>query len=232
MKFKYSVSIGNVKEIQEILGIWTKEHYVSLLNHLDFQDAEAVADEEMMDMATLALSELEPEEAAISLMELRMGDKLNSGQRATLAEEFRDTALWRRHSDIRLHKDFFVVGWMLHQAFPSTFQNPEIVSIDLKITALNGDSISNLETPSASFLCRVLHDGMSEHNTIYRLFGDNIESDVFEEAEAILWKWAESGYSEEEKSNSFTLFMAVHWVDELASNQEYDSAAYADHQNE
>lgn len=232
MKFKYSVSVDDIKDIHEIPGVWTRDHYISLLKYLDFPDAESVAEEEMMDMAVLALSDLEPEEAAISLMALRMGDKLNSGQRVNLAEEFKDTALWQRYSDIRLHKDFFIVGWILHQAFPSIFRNPEIISIDLKITALNGDSISNLQTPSAPFLCRILHDGMTERNTIYRLFGDNIESNEFEEANAILWKWTESGYSEAGKANSFTLYTALHWVDELRSKQEYHSAAYGDHQHE
>lgn len=232
MKFTYSVSIDRIEEVHEIPGTWTREDYLSLLKHLDYPDPASVIEEEMKDMAALALSDLEPEEAAILLMELRIGDELNSGQRVNLAEEFKDTALWQRYSDIRLHKDFFIVGWMLHQAFPSTFRNPETISISLTIQALNGDSISNLQEPSAPFLCRILHDGMSDRNTIYRLFGDNIESNEFEEAEAILWVWNTNGYSAAEKSNSFTLFTALHWVDELRSNQEYDSTAYGDHQHE
>lgn len=232
MKFTYSVSIDSIEEVHEIPGTWTRADYVSLLTHLDYPDPESVSEEEMKDMAALALSDLGPEEAAILLMEIRMGDKLNSGQRVNLAEEFKDTELWQRYSDIRMHKDFFVVGWMLHQAFPSTFRNPEITSISLTIKALNGDSITNLETPSAPFLCRILNDGMTERNTIYRLFGDNIESNEFDEADAILWKWTTSGYSEKDKPVSFTIFTALHWVEELRSRQEYNSAAYGDHQHE
>lgn len=232
MKFTYSVSIERIEEVHEIPGTWTREDYLTLLKHLDYPDPASVIEEEMKDMTSLALSDLEPEEAAILLMELRMGDILNSGQRVNLAEEFKDTALWQRYSDIRLHKDFFIIGWMLHQAFPSTFRNPETISVSLTVTALNGDSISNLQEPSAPFLCRILNDGMSDRNTIYRLYGDNIEANEFEEAEAILWVWESNGYSEAEKSNSFTLFTALHWVEELRNNQEYASAAYGDHQHE
>ena len=119
---------------------------------------------------------------------------------------------------------------MLNWAFPKDFPEPEIVEIKVKVKAMNPGSVINLQQPSATFIARLLNDGMDEHNTIYRLFDENIQSNNFPEAEHIIWKFDETGFEPENLSNTFTIYTSWNWVDELKGVKRYESTAFSDGQ--
>jgi hypothetical protein len=100
----------------------------------------------------------------------------------------------------------------------------------LKVNALNPGSAINLQNPTASFIARLLNDGMNDHNTIYRLFDENIKSNNFPEAEHIIWKFEDSGYNSGDLSNTFTIYTSWNWVDELKGVRNYESTAFSDGQ--
>lgn len=176
----------------------------------------------------MALSDLEPEEAAEMLLEIRFGDKLTKGQRQNLAEELKGDRIWEEYPQIPFHEELFNVSCMLNWAFPKKFPTPDIVEIKLKVKASNAISAHNLETPTAAFITRLLNDGMDEHNIIYRLFDDNIASNSFPEAEHIIWQFVETGFTAGENSNTFMIHTSWNWVDELKGVKSYDSTAFAD----
>lgn len=230
MKNKYQVDLLEMKEVHEIPGAWTKTEFINLLDSIDYEDLESIADEELKDMACMALSDLEVNDASQQILLLRFGEKLNKGQRNNLAEELKDDRIWEEYSDLSFHQELFNVSTMLNWAFPKVFKEPDIVRIKLKVTSLNNPSAVNLKSVTKSFIARLLNDGMDQHNIIYRLFDEQIASDKFDEAEHIIWKIDETGFNAEDQSNTLTIFTAWNWVDELRGVKSYESTAFSDGQ--
>lgn len=230
MKYKYQAEILELKEVHELPDSWTPVDFLNLLKLLDYEDADSIPQDELKEMAAMALSDLEPEEAAVKVLELRLGDKLNKGQRQNLSEELKDERLWEEYAEISFHEELFNVASILYQAFPKKYHEPDIVMIKVKVKAINVSSEVNLKTPTASFISRLLCDGMDEHNAIFRLFDDNIASDSFPESEHIIWKFSEEGFMQEDRSNVLTVYTSWNWVDEIKGVKSFESTAFADGQ--
>jgi len=228
--FKYRVEVLELKEIHEMPNAWTNEDFKNLLSHIEYDDVASIPDEELKDMACLALSDFEVDEAAIKVLEYRLGDSLNKGQQQNLAEELKEDRLWEEYSNIKLHEELFNIGCILYWAFPKKFSTPDIVNLKLKVTSLNKESISNLERPNESFLCRILNDGMDSSNIMSRLFGANIKSNSFPEAQHIIWLYEASGFSALDNSNTFSVFISWNWVNKLRGVEMYESTAFSDGQ--
>tara|TARA_R110002049_G_scaffold223308_5_gene394942 strand:- start:419 stop:1120 length:702 start_codon:yes stop_codon:yes gene_type:complete len=229
--FKYTAQILEFKEIHEMPDAWMPKDFMGLLNHIEYDDTASIAPEELKDMACLALSDFEVEAAAVKVLEFRLGETLNKGQRQNLAEELKEDRLWEEHSDIKLHEELFNVGCMLYWTFPNQFSTPDIVKLKIKITALNKESTSNLVKPTTSFLSRMLNDGMEENNIMGRLFGANIKSNNFSEsAEHIIWKFEESGFVADDNSNTFSMYTSFNWVAKLKGVHHFESTAFSDGQ--
>jgi hypothetical protein len=230
LKYKYLVEVLEFTEVHEIPDAWTNNDFKALLNHIEFDDVEAIPEDELKDMALMALSDLEAEEAAIRLLELRFGDKLSKGQRQNLSEELKEDRLWEEYADIRFHEEIFNVSCVLFQAFPKVYSEGDIVMIRIKVQAANPLSEANLRKPSSAFIARLLNDGMDDSNMIYRLFDDQINSNRFPEAEHIIWKFEDGGFSEEDRSTTFRIYTSWNWVEKLKGNKNYESNAFADGQ--
>ena len=228
MKPGYHVQVVGFREVHVLPEGWTNAQYSELLQALDYDDVQSIPENELSEMAAMALSDLEPEEAAERVLALRLGDRLNAGQRRNIAEEMKDERLWESYADISFHRELFNVAGMLYWTFPRLFTEPDAVEVRLKIKALDNAPIGQLVAPSASFLCRLLNDGMNESNTIYRLFDDQISSDQFPDAEHILWEIVHNGFDTEQRMAELTIFTSIHWIDELKGVREYMSNAYAD----
>jgi len=230
MSYKYEVEIEEFKEVHEMPNAWTQADLLNLLDHLEYEDAHSIPPEELKEMTALALSDFEPEEAAVKVLEFRLGDRLNKGQRQNIAEDLKEEKLWEEYADISFHEELFHIGCMLHWAFPREFPEPDIIRVGLNIKALTPQSSSNLMTPTASFITRILNDGMNEHNTIFRLFDDKIASNSFPEANDIIWEFKAHEFSKEDSTQTFTIYTSFNWVDELKGIQKYESTAYSDGQ--
>lgn len=120
----------------------------------------------------MALSDFKKEEAVEKVLEFWLGDKLNKGRRNNLANEMQEDPLWVEYSDLSLHEELFHVGCMLFWTFPRNFPSPDIAKLVLNISASNPDSKINLNTPTPSFLCRILKDGTDELTIMNRLFDE------------------------------------------------------------
>jgi hypothetical protein len=224
----YRVLVQEFKKVHDLPDGWTPSHLLGLLDRLEYGDAASIAGEDLMDMASLALSDLEPEAAAEVLLDLRLGERLRPGQRRNMAEEMKDERLWEEYADMSCHEDLFNVACMLHRTFPSQFPQPDVTRIRLLIGALNTDSETNLRSLTASFLARLLDDGMNDQNTLRRLFDEQIVAHHFPEAEDLIWKFEPGTYNVAERSVSVTIFISWHWVDELIGVREFDSNAHSD----
>jgi hypothetical protein len=228
--FKYVAQVMEYEEIHEMPGAWMAKDFLGLLDHIEYDDAASIPPEELKDMACLALTDFEVEEAAIKILEFRFGETLSKGQRQNLAEELKEDRLWEEYSDIEMHEELFNVGCLLNWAFPKHFSTPDIVKLTIKVIALNKESASNLLKPTTSFLSRLLNDGMEGNNIMARLFGANIKSNHFPESEHIIWKFEESGSASDANSNTFTIYTSFNWVAKLKGVEDFESTAFSDGQ--
>ncbi|MEQ9064052.1 MAG: hypothetical protein RIE58_07735 [Vicingaceae bacterium] len=230
MKFKYEVDVLELKEVHEIPDAWNKGDFLKLLDKIEYEDANSIPDNELKEMTIMALSDLEPEEAAELVLEVRLGEKLTVGQRKNLSEELKDDRLWEEYAEISFHEELFNVGCMIHWAYPRIYPYPDIVRLKLGITSKNSESKINLQNPTASFLARLLSDGMNEHNTIFRLFKENVKGNSFPASEDIIWKFQGNDFKEATNSLEVTIFTSWNWVDELKGVDQFESNAFADGQ--
>jgi hypothetical protein len=228
--FKYSVQVLDLKEVHELPEGWTPDNFRGLLTHVEYDDVGGIPLDELKDMAQLALSDFEVEEAAVKVLEFRMGDQLSKGQRQNLAEELKEDRIWEEYSDISIHEELFNIVYLLYESFPKEFSTPDIAKLKIKVASVNQESQSNLVNPSASFLARVLNDGMDGRNIMYRLFGDRIEANSFPEAEHILWKYEAAGFSAADNSNTFTIYTSWNWIAGLKGVTHFESTAFSDGQ--
>ncbi len=229
-KNRYEVEILALKEIHEIPGAWDDEQFRGLLRHLEYEGVDDIPPEELREMACLALSDLEKEEAVENVLEFRLGERLNKGQRKNLGNEMQEDPLWVEYSDLSLHEELFHVGCMLFWTFPRNFPSPDIAKLSFRITALNPEAKGNLRSPAASFLCRILNSGMDKYNIMNRLFDESLEGDKFPEADHILWQIENEGYDDLSKSTTVTVFTSWNWVEDLKGVRAYESIAWSDGQ--
>lgn len=228
MPNRYEVRVQELKEVHQLPDAWTSPELIRLLDHLEYDDPASIADEDLADMASLALSELEPEAAAAMLLELRLGERLRPGQRRNMAEEMKDERLWEEYPEMSYHEEIFNVAGMLYATFPGQFPEPDVTRIRLTITALNADAEVNLRSPTASFLVRLLDDGMSDENTLRRLFDEQIDGDRFPEAEDLIWRFEPGPFDATQHSLPVTIYTSWHWVNGLRGVAEFESNAHTD----
>ncbi len=229
-KHKYTVEVLQLKEVHEIPGAWNNEHFKGLLHLLEYEGVEDIPEEELKEMTCLALSDLEKEEAVEKVLEFRLGDRLNKGQRKNLGNEMQDDPLWIEYSDLSFHEELFNAGCMLYWTFPRNFPSPDIARLTFRIKAQKPEGRSNLTTPDAAFLCRILNGGMDEHNIMNRLFDESLEGNAFPESEHILWQFHAGEYKEGEGAIEITLYTSWNWVEDLKGVNTFDSVAWADGQ--
>jgi len=183
MPNRYEVLVQELKEVHDLPDGWSSLDFIRLLDRLEYDDPASIAPEELEDMASLALSELEPEAAAEMLLELRLGERLRAGQRRNMAEEMKDERLWEEYPEMSCHEALFNVAGMLYLTFPSQFPEPDVTRIRLKIRAMSTEWEATLQSLTAPFLARLLDDGMDGQNTLRRLFDEQLDSHRFPEAE-------------------------------------------------
>ncbi|NNJ88318.1 MAG: hypothetical protein HKP53_02865, partial [Eudoraea sp.] len=166
------------------------------------------------------------------VLEYRLGDRLNKGQRQNLAIELQEDRIWEEYADLSLHDELFHVSCMLYWAFPKNFRQPDIAKLKVTISALTNEAAQNVVNPDASFLTRVLNDGMDVHNIINRLFDESMATNSFPESEHIIWQFETLGTGEDPKENTITIYTSWNWVEDLKGISEWESSAFADGQLE
>ncbi len=229
-KYKYTIQLLELKEIHEIPQVWTEDELRKLLQFVEYDDVQEIPANELKDMACLALTDFEVEEAAVKVLEFRIGDRLNKGQRQNLAIELQDDKIWEEYSDLSLHEELFHVSCMLYWAFPKNFREPDIARLKLSITSLTPESGKNIANLTAAFITRVLNDGMDKHNLLNRLFDESLEANTFVEAEDIIWQFKTEGTQDNAKEQTVVIYTSWNWVEDLKGISEWESTAYADGQ--
>ncbi len=188
MKASFRLTIDDLIAVDELPAAWTSEQYREVLLRLELPDAESVPEEELLEMSVMALQDLEPLEAAELTLDVCLHGILKEGQIRNAAHDLRDEALWENYPDLRAHEPLFRGAWLISQAFPREFTVPRIARVDLHVQPLNEAGRKRMEEPlGEATLLRLLARVMDSGSILLRMFGEQVRSGAFPEAEYLLW---------------------------------------------
>jgi hypothetical protein len=200
---------------------WSDDECLRLLQHLEFDGADALAPAERREYAAMSLQDKSEIEAATALIEFVIGDKLNPGRIQNLAEEMTSDNMWEQYADLTLHEPIFNAQVLLNQAFSVTPQ-PEINKIEFTLRAIDAaatDYLNNAGTsqliPEAVVL-RCIAAVMPPDAILHRLFEDQLAGAAFPEAENILWQPRGEALTDGDKpARKISLFSPIRWTTSL-----------------
>lgn len=207
-------------EVHELPGGWPLPRLQALLERLEVDD---VPESEALDMALMALQDLEPEDAADHVLHVQFGDTMRAGVQQNLAHELGDDRPWEEFADLAHQAGIFNAVVLLQQAFPRSFGKPDAVAIDVSLTTRSDTGRAWLEAPTvdAALLLRILAAGMDDRAILRRLFQESLDGPRFPEAPGLLWHVAR-------EADTFHLLSSHQWFDALEDAGEWTVEAWPD----
>ncbi|MGI4739873.1 MAG: hypothetical protein ACRYG7_32290 [Janthinobacterium lividum] len=200
---------------------WQNTDYLALLTQLDYDSPEAIAPAELKEMTQLALTDLEPAEAAEIVLGYLAADALTKGQTDQLAHQMQTEKLWEENPNFALHKKFFNATQLLYDAYNGKFPHPQAVEFKVKLTAANPADLAALDQKPAAALLRLLAPGLSDRALLHRLFSDQLAGGAFPEASDILWQLTPS-----EKTADSVVYDVVssdYWLEDFKFADTYEA---------
>jgi hypothetical protein len=187
---KYLVKIQKVISVDELEGAWTDDDFKELLVRFEFSDAGQLKTSELREYLFMAISDYEPNEAAVILLDYKLSDALAEGQIDNLSHEMLRVKVSENYTDIRLHHELFNINQLLYKAYNGKFPQAKanIVQFEIK-----GEHNAQVEI-TKEIVLKALSQGLSENNLMNRLLGDQLEGrSPFPEAEGIVWDMENKG---------------------------------------
>ncbi|GLU54315.1 hypothetical protein [Dyadobacter frigoris] len=225
-KNKFAVEITSFTPIKEIPGSWTNTDYKALLVKMDYENPDEISEAELKEMCFMSITDYEPAEAAKLVLEYLLEENLTDGQIENLSHQMLTEKLWEENPKLDLHVSFFKATQLLFDAYNGKFPRAEAVQFKLKLTAENPESLSIFEENPEAPIVRILAQGMSDHNLVNRLFGDQLEGTSFEEAKNIIWELK----TIEKKTNeiTFDIVSSAYWLDDIKYADNYEATSHPD----
>ena len=230
-KHLFDVVVSSVREIHDMPGTWSADDYRQLLTRLEVDGVEDVSGNDLLEMALMALQDMETDDAADAVLAHKLGSRISAGARRNIVEDLlEDQRPWEEAADISLHAQIFAAAVLLQKAFPSSFARPDMMQVVLGISALTSAAKAALSTPpQAAFVARLLADAMDAHSILERLFDEQLASHHFPEADGIIWLAEFSDpASDDQSSVKLAIYSSQHWLDAMESISAFESSAYND----
>lgn len=181
----YQVIIKSANTVDQIEEYWTNEDYIKLLEKFDYPDAADADAATLRELLFMAISDFEPKDAAVVVLEYKLSDALNEGQIQQISNDMFLDKVCEEYPEIGLHSILFHVNQLLFKAYNGKFPNAKATVITCIITPSEGESEGELTKEN---VLKLLSSGLSDSNLIKRLFDQAMnENAPFPEAEDILW---------------------------------------------
>lgn len=221
MKSKIEIAKQQYKTIERMPGSWKPTDFKAVLEVLEYGDVATLSENELEEMTILALSDLEPHEAAELLMQYIFDkEDLNAGQIQNMGNEMQTEKAWEEYAGIDLHKQFFIVGDLLYKTFGgSIFPHPEAVSITVALTFANTHGLDEFKKSEASNLLKSLALGMPASTILNRLYKEQLQQEIMEEASDILWQIHLD--SQEDITLNYTVITSEYWFEDFKYTDSY-----------
>lgn len=181
---KYKIKIEDVQTVDEIKEYWTNEDYVKLLEKFDYPDAEDTGTEGLRELLFMAISDFEPSEAAVIVLDYKLGEHLTEGQIDQISNDMLLDTVCEEYPEMELQAALFHINQLLFKAYNGKFPSSSATIIECTI-----NSLDNNETRlSKEMVLRLFNDGLSDRNIVTRLFEEQMKGNTeFPEAENIIW---------------------------------------------
>lgn len=227
----FDVSVTGLKKVFDMPGTWTDQDYRGLLSQLEVEGFEDVSGDDLFDILLMALQDLPPREAADAVLAYQLKTGTKPGVRQNIAQDMLEgQRAWEEVADIKLHARIFASSVLVQKAFPKVFPKPDMLCLTLLMKGSTPEAKAILSSPpEAAFVTRVLADAMSEKSILERLFGEQLASRSFPEAQGIVWQ---ADFSEQsigkDSSAILTIYSSAHWLNAMEQVSEFQSNAYND----
>ena len=212
---KIKVKISGIKYVNEIESYWTHKDFINLLKAFDFEEVDGVPTEELKEMLYMAITDFEPEEAAMKLLEYKLGGQLNKGQIQSLSYEMMEDKVAEEYPEPELHFDLFNINQLLFKAFNGTFPNTEASIIGIEI---DKEDLGALEM-TEEIMTKLVSGCLTEKSIIKRLYSEQIEGKIpFDDASKFIWTLTKMNDSK------YELITSRYWIEkEDIIETEYES---------
>jgi len=222
----FTVERLSFQHLAALPNAWQNADYLALLTQLDYDSPEAIAPAELKEMTQLALTDLEPAEAAETVLGYLAGEALTKGQTDQLAHQMQTEKLWEENPNFALHQKFFNATQLLYEAYNGKFPHPQAVEFKVKITATSPDDLALLDHAPAAPLLRLLAPGLSDRALLHRLFGDQLAGGDFAEADDILWQFTPS--EKTDTSVVYDIISSDYWLEDFKFADTYEASLPAE----
>ena len=181
----YQITINSANTVDEIEAYWTNEDYIKLLEKFDYPDASDADASSLRELLFMAISDFEPKEAAVILLEYKLSEDLNEGQIQQISNDMFLDKVCEEYPEIGLHATLFHINQLLFKAYNGKFPNAKATIVTLTIAPLESENGMQL---TKEYVLKLLSKGLSDSNLIKRLFDHAMnENAPFPEAEDVLW---------------------------------------------
>lgn len=221
MKITYTVEILDFDTIDTLPNAWDNQNYKDILGLLDFGDISTLKPSELKEMAMLALTDREPNDAAKVLLDYIFEERLNEGQKDNLSHEMLNEKMWEEYAEIAMHEEFFNIGQLLYQAYNGKFPHPEAAQFQLKVSAKKKADLAIFDTQTETNILRLATQGMPPNTLINRLYKEELENTNLEESENIIWQLKE--LTNEENFVTFNIISSMYWFHDLKFVDRFDA---------
>ena len=182
---KYQITINSANTVDEIEEYWTNEDYINLLEKFDYPDASDADPATLRELLFMAISDFEPRDAAVVVLEYKLSEDLNEGQIQQISNDMFLDKVCEEYPEIGLHAKLFHINQLLFKAYNGKFPNAKATIVMLTIAPLESENEIQL---TKEYVLKLLSKGLSDGNLIKRLFDHAMnENAPFPEAEDVLW---------------------------------------------
>lgn len=181
----YKIEISKISTAEEVEGYWAKEDYVQLLEKFNYPDASNAESENLSELLSMAITDYEPREAALIVLEYKLSNLLNEGQIQQISSDMLIDKVCEEYPEIDMQVTLFSINQLLYKAFNGKFPNAKATVVDFSMIPLDEQALKKL---SAENVLKLFSKGLSESNIIMRLFYDQMHENAdFPTAENIVW---------------------------------------------
>lgn len=228
---KFLLSIEEWAEVHELPGSWPPARLRKVLELVDFDDV--VGDEDVAEMATMVLQDLEEQEAGELVLEVVFGQTMSRGARQNEVDDLHDDRPWEQFAAVGKQAGIFDAIVLLQRAFPRNFGIPDSIRLRLEIKATGEKPSAWLaEGPSSSLLVRLFASGMKDDAVLKRLYESELDSDSdsFPDADAILWQVREFSRSDESDPavRRYDIYSSCQWLGSLENRERWVGVGWPD----
>jgi len=183
---KYNIKINSIKTVDEIKDYWTANDYIQLLEKFNFPDAETAKKDTLHELLLMAITDFEPKEAAVIVLDYKLGKHLTEGQIEQIANDMLVDTVCEEYPEIELQYALYNCNQLLYKAFNGVFPSANASIIDCTITPKDANADIKI---TKEILLKLFSNGLSNRNILKRLFGPQMDKNApFPEAEGIVWE--------------------------------------------